>query len=314
MDDKILLFSPIFKDRIWGGTKLRDAFGYDIPTETTGEAWTISAHKDGSSIVTNGKYAGKTLEWLYSNHRELFSNISNSVFPLLVKIIYAKSDLSVQVHPNDEGAKKYHDLGKTECWYILDCPKNAKLIYGHNAKTKEEFRKLVNENRWHELLKEVEIKKGDFIFVPAGKIHALTKETTILEIQQSSNITFRLYDYNRLDSLGNPRELHIEESIEASFIPDVEVLKEKAVSCRGKNRFEVLVRSPFFTVEKWTIKEPTVKLNPSFVLATVIKGEGQVNGISINKGDNFIVTSQADKINLDGNFEVVISYIENISK
>ena len=157
---------------------------------------------EGSSIVDNGPYKCKSLRWVYENDKSLFNNLTLKEFPLLVKIIDANNDLSVQVHPNDEMAKDYNDLGKTECWYVIDCLPNSEIIYGHNALTKTELDNLIVNRRWTDLLKTKPIKPGDFIYVPAGKIHAIPTGCLILETQQSSNITFRLYDYDRKDEYG----------------------------------------------------------------------------------------------------------------
>ena len=137
----IIFLAPVFKTMIWGGNKLATEFGYSIPSDNTGECWAISAHKNGDCEIKNGEYSGKTLSWLWDNHRELFGNVVGEVFPLLIKIIDAKTDLSIQVHPDDTYAKTYENgsLGKTECWYILDCNENADLIIGHNGKDKEEL-------------------------------------------------------------------------------------------------------------------------------------------------------------------------------
>ena len=307
--EKIILLEPVLMERIWGGTQLKDIYNYPIPSDKTGEAWVISAHKDGSSIILNGEYKGKTLRWLYENHKELFSNIDNKEFPLLVKVLDAQADLSVQVHPNDELAVKYNDLGKTECWYVLDCKKDANLVYGHTAKTKEEFEHLVNTGKWDKLLKTKKIKPGDFVYVPAGKIHALTAGTLILEIQQSSNITFRLYDYDRLDDKGNKRQLHIKESIEVATIPDKGICNRFKLETVGNNKFEQLVKSEFFTVNKWQINEKTTLNNPSFLLVSILEGSGLVDDIKVKKGDHFIITSLAKEFSLDGKMELMVSHL-----
>lgn len=158
----ILKMKPVFKEMIWGGHKLRDVYGYDIPSDNTGECWAISAHKNGDCVIAGGEYDGKTLSWLFDNHRELFGNIEGNQFPLLVKIIDAKNDLSVQVHPNDEYAEEHeHSLGKTECWYVLQADEGTNMVMGHHAKTKEEFVKAIEEDDYDNLLNKFQIKKGD---------------------------------------------------------------------------------------------------------------------------------------------------------
>lgn len=306
---KIIMLEPIYKDRIWGGNKIKEIFNYPTPSNLTGEAWTISAHKEGSSIIKNGPYQGRTLRALFEERKDLFNHTTLKEFPLLVKIIDANDDLSVQVHPDDEGAIKYNDLGKTECWLILDCKKDTQIVFGHHAKSKAEFKRLVDENKWDQLLNYQKVNPGDFLFVPAGKLHALTKGMLVLEIQQSSDTTFRVYDYQRKDKHGNERDLHIQESIDASFIPDRLIKDARTIKITGKNTIETLVKSNYFTVEKWLIKEIFHYDNPSYLLVSVLDGKGQVNQQQIQKGDNFIVTSKVDEISIEGDLELVVAYI-----
>ena len=161
----ILKVQPVLKEKIWGGTKLRDVYGYDIP---------ISGHKSGDCPIVEGEYKGKTVSWMFENHRELFGNVEGDQFPLLVKIIDAKQDLSVQVHPDNEYAKIHENsLGKTESWYVLQADEGTDMVMGHYAKTKEEFIKDIEEDKYDELLNRFKIHKGDFFYIPAGTLHAI---------------------------------------------------------------------------------------------------------------------------------------------
>ena len=220
MMKEILFLGPIFKSMIWGGDRLRTEFSYDIPDDNTGECWAISAHPKGDSTIYKGIYKGKTLSWLWDNMRHLFGYRKETSFPLLVKIIDAKKDLSIQVHPDDSYVNKHKlgSYGKAECWYILDCDKEAEIVIGHNAKDKSELEHMIKEKRWMELIKSQRIKKGDFFYITPGTVHAIKAGTMLLEIQQSSDITYRLYDYDRLDK-GKARTLHIKESIEVINCP-----------------------------------------------------------------------------------------------
>ncbi len=305
----ILFLEPVFKERIWGGQKLKTRFGYELPYEKTGECWAISAHPNGSSIIKNGRFKGRTLQDLYEKDRELFNHLQSPKFPLLTKILDANDDLSVQVHPNDEYAIKHeHDLGKTECWVVLEAEPGAKIIYGHHAKTKEELRSMIENNQFKELLIEKEVKTGDFIYVPSGTIHALGKGLLILETQQSSDTTYRVYDYDRVDDKGKPRDLHIEKSILVSNVPhqdmtpDVKTLKYKdSVITR-------YVSNEFFTVERWSISgELNLKSN-HFKLVSVIDGKGMLNGYTLSKGDHLIITGEVYDLNLDGKMELIVSW------
>jgi len=180
---EILFLEPVFKTMIWGGNKLSSQFGYEIPSQNTGECWAISAHKNGDCTIKNGNFQGKTLSYLWDNHRELFGDLEGEVFPLLVKIIDAKADLSIQVHPDDEYAKIHENgsLGKTECWYILDCDKDGEIVIGHNAKDKDELKEMIEQKRWNELIRVRPIQKGDFFQIEPGTVHAIKAGTVILE-------------------------------------------------------------------------------------------------------------------------------------
>ena len=191
--EPLFLDSPMH-EKIWGGNRLKTEFGYDIPSEHTGEYWAISAHPNGVSYVKNGKYAGFHLAELYKDKPELFGHPKASVFPLLTKILDANDWLSVQVHPDDAyGMEHEGELGKTECWYIIDAEEGAEIIYGHKAQTKEELAALIEAGDWDGLLSKTPVKKGDFFFVPSGTMHAIGPGILILETQQSSDTTYRVY-------------------------------------------------------------------------------------------------------------------------
>jgi mannose-6-phosphate isomerase class I len=200
---KILKLIPIFQEKIWGGDRLHTVFDYDIPSSHTGECWAISSHSGGICRIEGME---QNLAQLWKEQRSLFGNLPGESFPLLVKIIDAKDDLSIQVHPDDAYAAVHENgsLGKTECWYVLDCDEGATIIIGHNAASKEEIEQMVAQNRWNELLREIPIRKGDFFQINPGCLHAIKGGTMILETQQSSDITYRFYDYGRLEN-GKPR-------------------------------------------------------------------------------------------------------------
>ena len=303
----IIFLEPTFKERIWGGDKLK-SFGYHLPFQHTGECWAISAHKNGESIVKNGPYQGKPLSIVYQNERHLFGNIQHDVFPLLIKILDAEDDLSVQVHPDDHYAKEVeHDLGKTECWYVLDAAPDAHIIYGHRAQTKEAFKKMIDEGKWDELLIKKHVKKGDFIYVPSKTIHALGKGLLILETQQSSDTTYRLYDYDRKDALGKTRELHIEKSIEVARIPHIEEKIDQKEEHFGSSKLITLIDNRFFKVMHLKTKDQLKIPHQHFTLVSVIDGFGKINGHEIKKGDHFIVTTLTKMLDIEGRLECIMS-------
>ena len=217
----ILKLKPAFKDYIWGGTKLRDDFGFKSDLKKIAEGWMLSCHKDGENIIDGGKFDGKTLsEVINETGKDILGTKAQKYdfFPILIKLIDAKDNLSVQVHPNDDYALRVEgEYGKTECWYVIDCDEGAELIYGFKKKiSNEEFRKRIEDNTFLDIVNHVKVKKGEFFFIESGTLHAIGKGILLAEIQQNSNTTYRVYDYNRLGADGKPRELHTEKALDVT--------------------------------------------------------------------------------------------------
>ena len=306
----VLKMKPVFKEMIWGGHKLRDVYGYDIPSDNTGECWAISAHKNGDCLIAGGEFDGKSLSWLFDNHRELFGNIEGDQFPLLVKIIDAKNDLSVQVHPDDTYAGEHeHSLGKTECWYVLQADEGTNMVMGHHAKSKEEFVKAIEEDDYDNLLNKFQIKKGDFFYIPSGTLHAICSGSLIYEAQQSSDITYRVYDYHRKDKDGNERQLHVQQSIDVTNISADADQQKEFVSVPLENGTRTcMVESEFFKVYSYKMTgKNTVANDAPFQMVSVIDGEGTLNGDAVKKGDHFVICSDQKETDFDGNMEVMIT-------
>jgi mannose-6-phosphate isomerase len=310
-----LFLNPVFKERIWGGSALREEFGYEIPNELTGECWAISAHPNGPSMIENGPYAGMSLDVLWRKHPELFGHPEEEVFPLLTKILDANMDLSVQVHPEDAYAKVHEngELGKTECWYILDCKEGADMIFGHTAKTREELVEQMQSGRWNELLQRVAIKPGDFFYVPSGTIHALCEGTLVLETQQSSDTTYRVYDYDRRDADGNLRELHLEKAIDVTTVPHQGAGITPKVETNENAVITTFVESEFFSVYKWDVSgKAAFEYNNQYLLVSVINGDGDLvhNGARypLNKGTHFIIPVGFGDFAIDGTCELIVSH------
>ncbi|TYR81357.1 mannose-6-phosphate isomerase, class I [Priestia megaterium] len=306
-----LFFEPVFKERIWGGTELT-SFGYDIPSDKTGECWAFAAHSNGQSIVKNGELKGLALGELWESHRSLFGNVEGDRFPLLTKILDANQDLSVQVHPNDEYAYLHEnkELGKTECWYVIDCKESAEIIYGHNAKTKEELAEMIEQDKWDELLQRIKVKPGDFFFVPSGTIHAIGAGVTILETQQNSDTTYRVYDYNRKDADGKLRELHLEKSIEVTKVPSVHATTNTQHWKVDDLKVARFIECHYFTVEKWDINGTArLKQEKPFILVSVIKGNGKLihegNSYCFKKGDHFLLPADFGEYDVVGDAEMI---------
>ncbi|MFL0557234.1 mannose-6-phosphate isomerase, class I [Paenibacillus barengoltzii] len=313
MNEPIFL-QPIFQERIWGGTKLRDLFGYDIPNDHTGECWAVSAHPNGQSVVKNGPYQGMKLGDLWTSHPELFRS-SSKVFPLLTKILDASDDLSVQVHPDDEYAGKYEngELGKTECWYIVDAEPGAVIIYGHEAKTKEELVSMIENGEWDRFLTKVPVKPGDFFYVPSGTLHALGKGIVVLETQQSSDTTYRVYDYDRRDKDGNTRELHLEKAIDVTTVP--QAYEPVTYETKQKDGLAItsFVSNSFFTVEKWNVSgNAEVAPNEKYTIFSVLAGSGTLTAgehrYDLVKGDHFILPANFGPYRFSGELEFIMSH------
>ena len=308
---KILHLEPVLHEKIWGGTELRDQFGYAIPSDHTGECWAISGHPNGDCRVTNPEFGGQTLGQLFRTRRELFGNIPGDVFPLLVKIIDARQDLSIQVHPDDAYAKVHENgsLGKTECWYVLDSKPGTTVIIGHNAGTREEMRQMVAEGKWNQLLRQIPLRRGDFFQINPGCLHALKGGSLILETQQSSDVTYRFYDYDRLEN-GKKRELHIEKSLDVTtvpFVPDRTVPETETV---GDAEITHLVTCPFYSVYRAVLHGAAgLTFRAPFVNVSIIGGEGTLDGEPVKKGDHMVLTANYGPCRLEGNMELVYSYI-----
>ena len=312
MSEPLFLQSDM-QEKTWGGTHQRDVFGYDIPSDHVGEYWAISAHPNGVSTIKNGRFAGKTLDVLYAEHRELFGNRQEPVFPLLTKILDANDWLSVQVHPDDAyGLEHEGELGKTECWYIIDAEPGAEIIYGHNAKSKEELRQQIESKDWENLLTKVPVKAGDFFYVPSGTMHAIGAGILVLETQQSSDTTYRVYDFDRKDDQGNLRELHLEKSIDVLNIG--EPANSRPVTTKVDDlKSTLLVASDFFAVYKWEISgKAYFEKTADYSLFSVLDGQGSllVDGqeYPIAKGSHFILPSDVQAWEIQGELELIVSH------
>lgn len=308
---EILFLKPVLKETIWGGTRLKEEFQYEISSNTTGECWGISAHENGDCIVTGGTYDGVSLNELWNTHRELFGKIQGDRFPLLVKIIDAREDLSIQVHPDDRYASVHENgsLGKTECWYVLDCDPEATIVIGHNANTREEAARMMEEGHWNELIRRIPVHKGDFFQINPGCIHAIGKGTLLLETQQNSDITYRVYDYDRVSN-GKPRELHIQKSLEVMEVPFSQVTAQ-AKMMEGRNyKREMLYQCPYYHVYRLSVRGSAALVQQDlFTNMSVIEGQGSIDGIAIKKGDHFILPSGYGEYRIEGDLDFITSTI-----
>lgn len=309
---EILFFEPCLKDVVWGGSRLRDEFGYKGAGDSTGECWGISAHPHGDCKILQGPYKGMTLSGLYNSHRELFGNIEQEEFPLLVKILDAREDLSVQVHPDDAYARAHENgaRGKNECWYIMDCPADASLVIGHHATSRKELADMIHAGKYRELIRQIPVQKGDFLQIAPGTVHVIKSGFTILETQQSSDITYRVYDYDRLVN-GSKRPLHVQESIDVITVPDnaERALLSHTVGLPD-NSMNLLIDCPCYKVFKLTVNGTAeVEQKYPFLLASVLEGKGSVNGEPVCKGAHFMLPAGFGMAAFAGNMELILSTV-----
>lgn len=305
----ILEIEPVFSKKIWGGNKLSHLFEFENK-EKIGEAWIVSGYKDNSSKIIK---INQTLYDFYIKNKKLFNNYKSEYFPLLIKLIDAKQDLSIQVHPNDKQAQELENYpyGKSEAWYILDTKKDNDIIIGTKLKDKNKISEKIKENKWNEILNTYKIKEGDVFNILPGTLHAIKGDTFLYEVQQSSDITYRFYDYDRLDKDNQKRPLDLKKAL---YVLDLDVDHKNNVkeiySSKNINIFS-LIKNKIFNLEKWEVfgKE---KLNDysnrNFLIITNIKGNGKINGVNIKKYHSLILTyNELNNINLDGNFVLLVS-------
>lgn len=317
-----LKFFPVYKNMIWGGRNIEKTFNREVPEGNIGESWEICCRVDGMSMVSNGSFKYRTIEDLVNEYKEellgdlVYGKSTFNIFPLLIKLIDATDSLSVQVHPNDEYAMKYNDNGKTELWYVIDAKPGAKLIYGlKNGTTRKELVASIGENNIERNLNKIPVKKGDVLYLPSGTVHAMLEGVLIAEIQQNSNITYRLYDWNRVDMNGKSRELHINQALDVIKFDDVNqnILMETANYSSYSKR--ILTKNDYFTVEELNIhKIYTNSTDGSkFYIYMIIEGDGVVNyqyGVEeLLPGNTIFIPAKMGTYNITGNIKVLRIYV-----
>lgn len=301
-------FHPILKEKIWGGTKLITKLHKKSALKNVGESWELSDVEDNISVVANGKLSGKTLRELLETYKaELigeknYEQFGNN-FPLLIKFIDAKEDLSVQVHPNDELAKKWHNsFGKTEMWYIMQANPGSKLVIGFNKEiTPVQYLNYVAEKKISSILNYERVKTGDAFFIEPGTVHTIGAGILLAEIQQTSDITYRIYDWDRVDDQGNPRELHTDLAVESiNFSPKIEA---KHYYSTFINSLNTIVKCPYFTTNFIHIvgeKELDYSKTDSFVIFMCVQGNATISMgeffENLNFGETALIPATAEKV------------------
>ncbi len=306
-----LKFTPILKERLWGGTKLKDVLHKPITSDITGESWELSGVTGDISVIENGSLSGTALQELI--HREGESLLGTSVverfgtdFPILIKFIDAKQDLSIQLHPNDELAQTRHNsFGKTEMWYVMDADPGAKLIVGFNRDVeKEEYVRSLEEGTLEHLMNYEEVREGDTFFINTGKIHAIGAGVLLAEIQQTSDVTYRVFDFNRKDKNGNLRELHTELALDAMDYSKKDDFKVNYPD--ANNVVNPMVDCPYFKTNFLRLTdslEQDVTKRDSFTIYMCVGGEAQISNdwgsVQIKKGETVLVPASSNNINID---------------
>ena len=319
-----LKFVPILKQTLWGGEKIVSFKHLDSALSSVGESWEISGVPGDESVVANGEYRGKTLPEMVSMFRGELVGESNyqrfgATFPLLIKFIDANQDLSIQVHPDDALAKRRHNsMGKTEMWYVIDADKGAKLRSGFSTQiTAKEYKERIYRNTITEVLEEYDIHPGDVFFLPAGRVHSIGAGAFIAEIQQTSNITYRIYDFNRKDADGNPRELHTELAKDAI---NFEVLDDYRTHYEAvKDEPVELVACPYFTTSLYDLTE-TIHCDyselDSFVILICLEGSCKItdkesNTLELKAGESILIPASTEEVDIEpvGKVKLLETYV-----
>lgn len=319
---KPLKFNAFLKQTIWGGNKIIPFKHLDSQLENVGESWEISGVKDHQTIVSEGEYAGRALNEVVEELKGKLIGESNyeqfgNEFPLLIKFIDARQDLSIQVHPTNEIAKKQgKSCGKTEMWYIMDSDKDAHLRSGLKKKiTPAEYKEMVENDTILDAIADYSVKEGDCFFLPAGRIHSIGKGCFLAEIQQTSDVTYRIYDFKRKDKNGNYRELHTDLAAECI---NYEVLNDyRTVYTSQKNQGVSLVHCPYFHTAVYDLDEPmTLDYSEldSFVILIGVKGEGTIvdnegNETSLRAGETILIPATTNELKVNGTVKFLETYV-----
>lgn len=311
-----IFFKPIYKQIVWGGNNIREFLNRDIKEDNIGESWELSAHTSGISQIINEAFNNKNLYELFNDEtrrKDIFGTkcLPMKRFPILVKFIDAQQNLSIQVHPNDEYAEKYeNDSGKSEVWYIMDCKKNAKIVYGFKDKVNNENLSSAIEDIENNV-KYINVKKGEFIPIPVGTIHAICEGILLCEIQQSSDVTYRVFDWNRVGLDGKPRQLHKDRAKEV-----IDLNAKTQVSNYSNVEENInIYNSPNFNIDLINIRDITIEYSDkeSFIAYIVLEGKGGVKSEGfekeIEKGSVFLIPAELGEYILNGNMKLMKVYL-----
>jgi mannose-6-phosphate isomerase len=281
-----LVFKPLFMERIWGGRRLQELFGKDLPANVRiGESWELVDREEAQSVVAAGRWSGRTLHELWMEHRaEVFGTIADAPrFPLLIKLLDASEKLSLQVHPPPNVANELGSQAKTEFWYIAEARPGAELYVGlRNNSSRAALEKAIDEGTVEDHVHRLPVRTGDAMFLPSGRMHAIGAGNVIVEIQQNSDTTYRVFDWNRKDESGTPRRLHVSESLESI---DFEDFEPQLLSRRS----EALLRDEVFNIDLWELTaEREITASGTFAAVICVSGEIECSGVVAGAGELFL--------------------------
>ncbi len=320
------LLKPAGKDYLWGGTRLKDDFSKEFDLNPLAETWECSTHPDGMSVAASGAFKGQTLSQIVNEHPELLGTHPRSIFgdgglPIIMKLIDAKEDLSVQVHPDDAYAAQHENgqHGKTEMWYVVDAAKGASLVYGfQHDMDRDAVRRAVENGTISRYLQRVPIQKGDVFYIPAGQVHAIGAGALVAEVQESSNLTYRLFDYNRVDASGKPRALHVEKALEVANLRGSASPRQpmRTLHFQRGQASELLCRCRYFQVERVLINTERVHdlaamqtQSNSFQALLCVSGCGMIfwegNALPLFKGDCVFIPADSISIKIHGKLQLL---------
>ncbi|GAB6138550.1 type I phosphomannose isomerase catalytic subunit [Halanaerobaculum tunisiense] len=322
-----LKFEPVYKEKIWGGSALATEFGRDLSSDSIGESWEVAAHKNGSSQITNGEFAGQELmEVIEQAGVKILGEEAQAEdyqkFPLLIKLLDANDKLSVQVHPDNEYAARQEEgeLGKTEMWYVLTAEEGAKLVYGiQPTVTREKFAADIEAGELEGDLVEVEVEAGDVLFIPTGTVHAIEEGILLAEIQQNSDTTYRVYDWDRVGQDGTSRELHIDSALDVIEFGNTPPSKVEGLEIEeaGVTR-EMLVACPYFITETLDIDDSyqTSAQGDRFYVLMGLEGESNIvyqdGNISLTAGETVLIPASLGNYEIEGDCKILKSYRQDL--
>lgn len=306
MSKEIIFFRPVPKITLWGGDVVKNYFGYDFFPDKVGQCWAFNALGEDANRALGG-FEGETLLSLFENSPELF-NSKYDKFPFIISLVGPVDDLSIQVHPDeDTGVKMGFSGGKNEAWYFIKTPEDYNIVYNHNAADRAELEKYINEKKWYDLIKHLDIKEGEAVYIPAGTLHAMRRGAVVYEIQQAVDVTFRFYDYDRLDENGKGRALQTEQAVECLHYGDANGIFEPETVKYGGAEVTVFMRTESFTVCRWRVNGEADIPMDGYAVATVTKGSGTVDGHDVKVGDNILITAVKNAHSVSGNMEILMT-------